>query len=80
MRILVSCLNGGKKHCRNWFEFIQFHSLSMVNPEPRVAPSNVQVVDGTVTDTEATLQWEQVDLDPEVLQGFFRGYRVRIPH
>ena len=44
--------------------------------EPLAAPSNVHILEGTVTDTEADMAWDQVDLAPESIQGFFRGYRV----
>ena len=50
--------------------------ISVYLSEPMAAPSNVQVNQDTVTDTEAEMSWVQVDLSPESIRGYFRGYRV----
>jgi hypothetical protein len=43
---------------------------------PAVAPSDIQVVPGTVTATTAQLVWTNIDLSPDALHGYFRGFRV----
>jgi len=47
-------------------------------PVPLVAPYDVVVVPDSVKATQAVIEWTHVDTDPEVIRGFFRGYRVRL--
>lgn len=44
--------------------------------EPRTQVNDATVDPDSITSTEAILQWTQVDTDPDVIRGFFRGYRV----
>jgi len=44
---------------------------------PLVRPLNVIVEPGSVTATTCRLFWDKLDLVPDKVRGFFRGYRVR---
>ncbi|KAI0242502.1 Neuroglian [Lamellibrachia satsuma] len=44
---------------------------------PLVKPDDVGVHDGSITATTAEITWTPVDTSPEMIRGFFRGYRVQ---
>lgn len=63
----------GFRHKRNWKSFEMLVTLCA---EPETTPNDVVVVPDSITDTEAILKWTQVDTNPDLIHGFFRGYRV----
>jgi len=44
---------------------------------PLVAPTDVAYDDTTLTSTKVDVTWTQVDMSPENIRGFFRGYRIQ---
>jgi len=45
--------------------------------EPQITPTDVTVDPESVTATEAVLTWTPVNESPEIIRGFFRGYRIQ---
>ncbi|CAH1783792.1 unnamed protein product [Owenia fusiformis] len=45
--------------------------------EPLVAPQNFNYDESTLTATECTFTWDQVDTSPSQIRGYFRGYRIQ---
>ncbi|CAD5115432.1 DgyrCDS4407 [Dimorphilus gyrociliatus] len=44
---------------------------------PTVQVGTITIDESSITDSTAELQWKQVDTRPEVIRGFFRGYRIQ---
>ena len=51
--------------------------MGSILAEPTESPSGLQVDLDSINGHEAMLMWDSVDPDPEIVRGFFRGYRVR---
>ena len=50
----------------------------LMKTAPKVAPKNFKLRGDTLNSSTAVFEWDEVDDDPELIQGFFRGYQVII--
>ena len=52
------------------------NSVSSI-PVPSVSPQGFTIVEDSITSTNGTFMWESVDENDPLINGFFKGYKVK---